>query len=137
MSIQKIIQQHSLSNIFSKTPELDVNSFDLFLQADVDNAELLENSPLYTKWGYVACKQYQNSTVGSIRKSLQDMYNNLDVLKTSLFQYAVKPMQLNKDECISDNVFYELVQESNGQLYRQGTMDEFASILTVNTEAVL
>ena len=66
---------------------------------------------------------------------MESMYHDLERLKTSLFQYAVKPMQLNKDECISDDVFYELVQEGRGILQRQGTADEYATILTVGEEA--
>jgi len=46
-------------------------------------------------------------------------------------------MQLNKDEIISDNTFYELVQKGQGNLYRQGTVDEYAIIQTIKAEDVL
>lgn len=136
-TIQDIIKNHILGEIFTEFPTtLETNAFDFFLNADVDCAEDVNMSPLGTEWGYEVCQAYELDNIRAIRGTMQSMYNDLERLKTSLFQYAVKPMQLNKDECISDDVFYELVQEGQGNLYRQGTADEYATILTVDTEVV-
>lgn len=137
MTIQKIIQNHVLDQVFTEYPsDLDTNAYDFFMRADVDCTEDVSMSPLGEEWGYEVCQAYELDNIRSIRGLMESMYRDLERLKTSLFQYAVKPMQLNKDECISDDVFYELVQEGRGILQRQGTADEYATILTVDEEAI-
>lgn len=136
MTIQEIIQNHVLDQVFTEYPSnLDTSAYDFFMRADVDCTVDVSMSPLREEWGYEVCQAYELDNIRSIRGLMESMYRDLERLKTSLFQYAVKPMQLNKDECISDDVFYELVQEGQGVLQRQGTADEYATILTVDEEA--
>jgi len=139
-SIQNIIKTQVCENIFQNGYPTDLDNkhpFDFFMEADVDCAEGVDESPLGTEWNFEVASEYGFDNIRSIRGLMQSMYEDLERFKTSLFQYAAKPMQLNKDECINDDAFYELVQEGQGNLYRQGTADEYAIIQTVGEEAVL
>lgn len=137
-SIQEIIQNHILGEIFSEFPtSLDTNAFDFFLRADVDCSDYVGDSPLGTEWGYELCEQYGLDNIRAIRGLMQSMYNDLERLKSALFQNTVKSVMVGIDDFEDVNEFYNFVQQSNATLHRQGTADEYATVLTVNTEAVL
>ena len=138
-SITNIIKTQVCEQVFQNGYPTDLDNkhpFDFFMEANVDCAEGVDESPLGTEWNFEVASEYGFENIRSIRGLMQSMYEDLDRFKTSLFQYAVKPMQLNKDECISDDVFYKLVQEGQGNLYRQGTVDEYAIMQTVDEEAL-
>jgi len=105
--------------------------------ADVDCAEDVSMSPLGTKWGYEVCQAYELDNIRAIRGLMESMYSDLERLKTSLFQHVVKSVMLSKDKFESENEFYDFIQYSNAILHRQGTADEYATVLTVDAEAVL
>jgi len=140
MAIQEIIKMQVCENIFQNGYPTNLDNkhpFDFFMEADVDCAEGVDASPLGTEWNFEVASEYGFENIRSIRGLMQSMYEDLERFKTTLFQHATKPVHLNKDECISDGVFYELVQEARGNLYRQGTADEYAIIQTVKSEVAL
>lgn len=138
MTIQEIIQNHVLGEIFSEFPtDLDTNAFDFFLNADVDCTEYVAESPLGTEWGYEVCESYELENIRAIRGLMQSMYSDLEKLKAKLFQHAVKSVMVSIDAFVDENEFYNFVQDANATLHRQGTADEYATVLTVDAEAVL
>ena len=135
MTIQKIIQNHVLGEIFSEHPGSIGEAFDYFMEADVDTTEQVSLSEL--AFNYEVCEAYENENIKAIRGIMQSMYSDLERLKSSLFQYAVKSVQVNLDDFVDNNTFYDFIQNSHATLHRQGTADEYATVLTVDTEAVL
>ena len=87
-SIQEIIENHVLEEIFCEFPTNLDNAFSFFLNADVDCTEDVSMSSLGTEWGYEVCQAYELDNIRAIRGLMQSMYNDLERLKTSLFQYA-------------------------------------------------
>jgi hypothetical protein len=139
ISIQDIIKTQVCESIFQNgypTTLENKHPFDFFMEADVDCAEGVDESPLGTEWNFEVASEYGFENIRSIRGLMQSMYEDLERFKNTLFKSAIKPMQLNKDECISDNVFYELIEEGNGKLHRQGTADEYATVMTVDAGIV-
>jgi len=137
MTIQETIQNYIMDEIFSEFPtDLDTNAFDFFLRADVDCTEDVASSPLGEEWGFEVCEQYGFENIRSLRGLMQSMYNDLERLKSSLFQQASHTIQINKDEIISENAFYDIAQYPNAILHRQGTADEFVTFITISTETL-
>jgi hypothetical protein len=139
MTIEQIIKNHILKEIFNEFPtDIGQHPFDFFMTSDVDCTEFVSFSPLGTEWGYEVCEQYrEDDSIRKIRGLMQSMYSDLERLKTSLFQYAVKSVVVSKDDFTDENEFYGFVQKTNATLHRQGTADEYATVLTVDAEAVL
>ncbi len=136
-SIQEIIQNYILGEIFTEFPtNLNTNAFDFFLNADVDCTEDVSMSPLGTEWGYEVCQAYELDNIRAIRGLMQSMYSDLERLKSSLFQNAVKSIMVSLDDFEDSNKFYDFIQEANATLHRQGTADEYATVYTVDAEVV-
>jgi hypothetical protein len=138
MTIQEIIQNHIMGEIFSEFPtDIGQHPFDFFMSAGVDCTGFVVESPLGTEWGYEVCEAYELENIRAIRGLMQSMYSDLERLKTAMFQHAVKSVMVSKEDFIDENEFYDFVQKSNATLHRQGTADEYATVLTVDAEAVL
>lgn len=138
MTTQDILKNYILDEIFCEFPtDLDNgNAFDFFLNADVDATEDVITSPLGHYWGYEVCEQYGFENIRSLRGLMQSMYNDLERLKSALFQQASNTIQINKDEMVDESAFYDIAQYPNAILHRQGTNDEFVTFITVSTEAL-
>ena len=125
-----------MGEIFTEFPKnLDTNAFEFFLRADVDCAEDVSNSPLGLKWGYEVCQAYELDNIRAIRGLMSSMYNDLEKLKSALFQHAVKPVMVSIDDFSDSNEFYEFVQKTNAKYHRPGA-EELATVFTVSEEAV-
>jgi len=139
-SIQEIIKTQVCEMIFQNGYPTDFNSthpYDFFINADVDNSEDVESSPLSTEWNFEVAGEHGFENIRSIRGLMQSKYDELESFKTSLFQYAVKSVMVSMDDFEDENEFYNFVQNSRATLHRQGTADEYATVLTVDAEAVL
>jgi len=137
MTTQEIIQNHILGEIFSEFPtDLDTNAFDFFLGADVDCTDEVEDSPLATEWGYEVLEEYKIENIRNLRGLMQSKYNDLERLKSTLFQQASHIIQINKDDVVSDGAFYDIAQYPNAILHREGANDEFVTFITVSEEAL-
>lgn len=134
-SIQEIIENHILGEIFSEFPTNLDNAFEFFLRADVDCTEGVNESSLSTEWGYEVCQAYELDNIRAIRGLMSSMYNDLEKLKSALFQYAVKPVMVSIDDFSDSNEFYEFVQKTNAKYHRPGA-EELATVFTVSEEAV-
>ncbi len=136
-TIKDIIQNHIVGEIFCEFPDdLNTNPFDFFIMANVDSSQGVDNTPLATEWGYVVCQQYELDNVRYLRGLMQSMYNDLEKLKSKLFQHTSHTIQINKDEVESESAFNDIAQYPNAIHHRQGTSDEFVSFITVSTEAL-
>ena len=136
-TIQNIIQEHIVGEIFSEFPtNLDTNTFDFFIKAGVNCSEHVEDTPLATEWGYHVCQAYELHEVKEIRELMQSMYIDLEKLRATLFHEASHVIQINKDEIESESAFYEIAQYPNAILNRQGTNDEFVTFITVSEESL-
>ncbi len=80
---------------------------------------------------------YTFDSIRDIRNLMQSKLDDLDSLRNKLFQDAIKNVQLNANMFNDINEFYNLIQDANGMLYKQGTADEYAVLLTVDNEVVL
>ena len=138
MTIQETIQNHILGEIFSEFPtDLNTNAFEFFLRADVDCAEdVVAFSPLGEKWGFEVSEQYEFENIRSLKGLMQSMYDDLERLKSALFQQASHTIQINKDEIVNKDTFYEIAQYPNAFLHNQGTPDEYVAFVTVSEEAL-
>jgi len=114
-----------------------IHPFDFFMNTNIDDLQTVDESTLLTKWDFEIASIYSFDSIRDIRNLMQSKFNDLDSLRNKLFQYAVKNVQLNADDFYDVNEFYNFVQNANGMLYRQGTADEYAAILTVDKEVVL
>ncbi|WP_152184417.1 hypothetical protein [Sulfurimonas indica] len=66
----------------------------------------------------------------------QEEISNICAGSLKIQKPLLRVMQLNKDECISDDVFHELVEESGASLHREGTADEYAIIKVLANEVI-
>lgn len=136
-SLEDIIKNHILGEIFSEFPNNErQHAFDFFLSSDVNCAEFVGDSPLGTEWDFTVFEQYSYDNIKGLRGLMQSMYDDLEKLKSSLFQYAVTNLTINKSDFNTEDAFYETVQNGNGTLYKEGAEHGFAIIHTVDTEAV-
>jgi hypothetical protein len=136
-TMQEIIQDHIIDEMFSEFPtDLSTNAFDFFLKADVECTEFVSESSLGTEWGYEVCEAYELENIHAIRALMQSMYSDLERLKSALFQQTSHNIQINKDEIVSENAFYDIAQYPNAILHRQGTNDEFVTFITISEESV-
>ncbi len=120
--------------MFSKHPGSIGYAFDYFMEADVDTTESVSLSEL--AFNYEVCEKYETENIRAIRDLMQSMYNDLERLKSALFQQASHTIQINKDEIISESAFYDIAQYPNAILRRQGTADEFVTFITISEESV-
>jgi len=123
---ETIFQNGYPENINGKHP------FDYFIEAEVESSGDIESCELGNAGFDVAC-EYEFENVRSLRGLMQSMYNDLEQFANKLLKTRV--LQLNKDECINDNVFYELVEEGKGTLHRKGTPEEYAHFVVFDREA--
>jgi len=136
-TIQEIVKNHVMNEIFVDFPtDLNTNAFDFFLEAYVENTDEVEDSPLGTEWGYEVLEEYKIENIRNLRGLIQSKYNDLERLKSTLFQEASHTIQINKDEVVSDSAFYDIAQYPNAILHREGTADEFVTFITVSKEAL-
>lgn len=135
-SIQEIIENHILGEIFSEFPTNLNNAFQFFLEADVDQTTFVGDSSLGEEWGYSVCEAYGLDNIRTIRGLMQSMYNDLERLKSSLFQQATSCVKIYKEEIETTNAFYETAQLPNAILKEQGTDDEHIVFITVSEESV-
>ena len=135
---QDIIKTEVCEQIFQNgypTTLENMHPFDFFMEADIDATVEVGDSPLYTEWNFeVASDSFEN--IRSIRGTMQSMYDDLERLKTSLFQNTVKRTMISKEEFKIEEDFYNFIQSSNATLHKQGTADEYATVLTVDAEVV-
>jgi len=139
-SIQEIIKTQVCEMIFQNGYPTDFNSthpYDFFINADVDDSEDVESSPLGTEWNFEVAGEHGFENIRSIRGLMQSKYDELESFKTSLFQYAVKSVKISTDDFVDVNEFYSFLQDTNASLYNQGTADEHLIVLSVDAEAVL
>jgi len=138
-SIQEIIKTQVCEMIFQNGYPTDFNSthpYDFFINADVDEREDVESSPLGTEWNFEVSGEHGFENIRSIRGLMQSKYEELESFKTSLFQYAVKSVKISTDDFVDVNEFYSFLQDTNASLYNQGTADEHLIVLSVDAEAV-
>jgi len=91
-TIQEIIQNHILGEIFSEFPtDLDTNAFDFFLRAGVDCAEDVASSPLGEEWGFEVCEQYSFENIRSLRGLMQSMLDDLLRLQDKIAKLQFNP----------------------------------------------
>ncbi len=139
-SIASIIKTQVCEEIFQNGYPTDLDNthpFDFFMNAGVDDMEEVDASPLGTDWNFEVASEYSFENVRSIRGLMQNMFNDLDKLRLSLCQYATKSIMLSKDSFKDETDFYEFAQSSNADLHRQGTADEYLTVLSISDEAVL
>lgn len=111
-TIQEIIQNHILGEIFSEFPTDLNNAFQFFLEADVDQTTFVGDSSLGEEWGYTVAEAYGLDDIRAIRGLMQSMYNDLEIFKSALFQHASHTVQINKDET-SDGIQYDIEAHAN------------------------
>ena len=111
-TIQEIIENHILGEIFCEFPtDLNQGAFYLFLNGDMINqADAVCDTAYGTEWGFEVCQAYELDNVRAIRGLMQSMYNDLEKLKSALFQQASHTIQINKDEIISENAFNDIAK---------------------------
>ena len=139
ISIQDIIKTQVCESIFQNgypTTLDNKHPFDFFMEADVECTEGVDESPLGTEWNFEVASEYSFENIRSLRGLMQSMYDDLEKFKTSLFQNAVKSVMVSLDDFDDSNKFYDFIQDANATLHRQGTTDEYATIYTVDVEAL-
>jgi len=136
MTIQEIIKNHVLGEMFSEFPKNTENAFDFFLRYEIDDTNFVTLSPLGEKWEYVVNEQYCLNNIKSLREHMLSMYDDLERLKSALFQHSTGYVKIYKDEMKTDSSFYETAQLPNAILKEQGTDDEYISFITVSEEPI-
>jgi len=132
-STANIIKTHICEEIFQNGYPTDVQNehpFDFFMNADVDSLEEVDVSPLGTEYNFEIASEYSFENIKSIRGLMQNMYEDLDKLKLSLCQHLTKSVMLPKDVFKDSVDFYKFAKESNADLHRQETADEYLTVLS-------
>lgn len=135
-TIENTIKIFIVDDVFSKHPGSIGYAFDYFMEADVDVDTTESVSLSELAFNYEVCEKYETENIRAIRDLMQSMYNDLERLKSALFQQASHTIQINKDEIISESAFYDIAQYPNAILRRQGTADEFVTFITISEESV-
>ena len=136
-TVQDVIKNYIVGEIFYDYPiDLETNPYDFFLEADVDCTNFVSETSLGTKWGYEVCSNYELDNVRAIRGAMESMYNDLERLKSALFQEVTEIVKINKNEIANENVFYNIAQYSNAMLKEQGSDSEYITFITVSEEAL-
>jgi hypothetical protein len=135
MTTTEIIKTYVCETIFQNGyPETLENKhpFDFFIEADVNCAEGVDESPLGTEWGFEVASEYAFDNIRAIRGLMASMQNDLESLKNKLFEKSIKKVHVNMDDFVDINEFYQFALDSNAPIQREGTADEYVTIFTVD-----
>lgn len=72
------LKAHILNEVFKEFPTLNTqHPFDFFMEADVENVDFVDQSPLGTEWGYEVKEEHEIDDIRAIRGQMQNMYDSL------------------------------------------------------------
>ena len=134
-TIQEILQEEVLNDFFFEYGGEASEAWELFMSADVDDTEELESGTMENEYGFEAWETYKYESVRSVRGAMESKFREYSDLKNRLFNNTVQRTMISKDVFKDEKEFYDFIQNSDAILHRQGTADEYATVLSVSAEA--
>lgn len=88
-------------------------------------------SSTFTIW-----EPFEYVELSELQKLVETEFTTTLALLKKAIQQASRRIQIDPDEFVNWETFHNFVACANGKLYRHGTADEYATVLTVDTEVV-
>ena len=133
-TITNLLKGYICEEIFQNGYPAEVNGqhpFDFFMEADVDSAEMPEDTPLN---GYEPAEEYIIENVRTLRGLMQSMLYDLERLQEKIVEKCTVVHQINKDEFASDSDFHDFADARGVTLHRSGTADEYVTLRVLDTQ---
>ena len=135
--IKKILKTYICEEIFQNGYPEEVNGkhpFDFFIEADVECAEGVDESPLGKEYGFECAGEYGFENVRAIRGLMQSKLDDIERLQEDIFSKCTSFHQISKDEFASDSDFHDFTDTRGVTLHRSGTADEYVTFRALDTQ---
>ncbi len=135
-TINELLKTHICEEVFQNGYPEEVNGkhpFDFFMEADIECANGVDDSPLEEEYGFEVAEQYSFENIRSLHGLMQSILNDLERLQEKIVEKCTVVHQISKDEFVSDDDFHDFADTRGVTLHREGTADEYVTFKVLDT----